>query len=453
MDKTSVLGFYSLAHPRETMVCRLENAVENLRGQIKDTELDVIGFFSDSDISEIDQTKKRMQDCASSSSSIIIIFAGWAQSLPVFKLVDQYLHLPIIIWALAGYYTEKGLIAPAAAAGASLLKNTLDMLGIKYFLTLDNLKDEAGSKKVALQARVAGASKHMKELQVASIGYACSNLYPFMYDGNLIKKYIGLHVDNLELMELERFANLVEEKEIKTHKETFLQKVKIEKKVSDKEIDRFSRYSIALDKLIKIGGYSAITMKCGNGPGDLLGFTPCMLLSYIDDAVEAICECDVYNLILQLILRKITGKKATFLEVFEFYPNSVLMASCGFAPFSLCADHCIHVSGHDWGGVGGIMNTSGLKTGGINLLNLSVKDGKMLIQLFHGDAKTPENFQEEGWTGQNGPKIPSLEIFLDSGIDVFINNIRGPHYIAAYGDISTEMKIFCNLKGINLKEY
>ena len=176
MNKTSVLGFYSLAHPRQTMVYRLENAVENLRRHINDTELDVIGFFSDTDIAEIDKTKKRMQESASSSSSIIIIFAGWAQSLPVFKLIDQYLHLPIIIWALAGYYTEKGLIAPAAAAGASLLKNTLDILGIRYFLTYDNLKDESGSKKVALQASIAGVAKHLKELRVASIGYACSNL-------------------------------------------------------------------------------------------------------------------------------------------------------------------------------------------------------------------------------------------------------------------------------------
>lgn len=142
-----------------------------------------------------------------------------------------------------------------------------------------------------------------------------------------------------------------------------------------------------------------------------------------------------------------------FLEFFEFYEGSVLMASCGFAPFSLCKGDCIKVKGHDWGGAGGLMNVSELKTGKVTIINLSVKNGEMRMHLVTGNAKTPESFQEEGWKDGKGPKIPSLEIELDKDMGDFQENIAGPHYIIAYGDISELMERYCKFTGIRFNGY
>jgi hypothetical protein len=156
---------------------------------------------------------------------------------------------------------------------------------------------------------------------------------------------------------------------------------------------------------------------------------------------------------MQLIITEISGLKGTFLEIFEFYENSALFASCGFAPFSLCERSCIKIKAHDWGGTGGIMNISDLKTGNINLFNLYETDGKLNINAFSGKGILPEKFQEEGWSRKKGPKIPSLEISFDCEIDLFKNNITSPHYIIVYGNVIDRIKEYCMIANIKFNYF
>ena len=175
-----------------------------------------------------------------------------------------------------------------------------------------------------------------------------------------------------------------------------------------------------------------------------------MLLSLIGGMVNTICEDDIYGLIAQTIINKITGLKPMFLEIFEFYKNSVLMASCGYAPFSLCKEDCISIYQHDWGNSKGLMNISELKEGQVTLFNLYPKNGKIAMQALTGIGKTPEKFQEEGWADYKGPKIPSLEITLDTNIEKFKEKIIGPHYIIVHGNQINTIYSFCKFTGIEL---
>jgi L-fucose isomerase-like protein len=444
----SVIGFFSSAHSPDKMTGRLSSAVADLKNELNEFEVNTLGFLCDDDAKAVAIAQKKIETALKSSSSLVIILSGWAKSTPILRLIRHHLHIPIIIWALAGYYESGELIAPAAAAGASLLRNTLNVLNADYYIVYDNLKEHKNTSKVTYYIRFSDSVKRLKDINIASIGYACSNLYPFMYDGNIIKKYTGLSVDNIELLYLERLAAKIDESAIQKHMADFLEKVSFKGQIKEDEIHNFSKYSIALERLVSEGNYDAVTIKCGSGPGEILGFTPCMLLSYISEGIDAICECDVNNLALQIIIRQLTGHKATFLEIFEFYKSSVLMASCGFSPFSLCSGDCIIARCRDWGGAGGIMNISPLKTGDISMLTMFAREGRMVIQFFKGFANSPEKFQEEGWEFHKGPAIPALDITLDSGNEIFKKNIRGPHYIIVHKNVSEEIKMFCKLKGI-----
>lgn len=453
MKQLTVLSFYSDAHPRQVMADRLDIAVNELKQSLPEFQLNIIDYLSDGDRESWEIAEDRLSNTIKSSSSIVIIFAGWAQSTPVLKLLEHYFHIPIIIWSLAGYYENNQLIAPAAAAGASLLRNTLDMRGADYYVVYDNLGQASNVAEVSGYVKIFDAIRRLRDLKIASIGYACSNLFPFMYDGNLIKKFTGLSVDNVELLYLEKIAAGIDSGAIKKHSENFLNRTCPDENLDDSELQVFSRFSLALNRIISENSYSAVTIKCGSGPGELLGFTPCMLLSYLPDEIDAICECDVNNLALQVVINKLTGMKATFLEVFEFYENSVLMASCGFAPLSLCRGSCIKTFTHDWGGAGGIMNISPLKRGNISLLTMFPEGGALGIQLFKGIAKAPEKFQEEGWNNHRGPLLPALDITLLAGNTVFKKNIKGPHYIMVHKDVSEEIAIFCRTNGLRFESF
>ena len=447
-DRVSLLGLYSHAHPAEMMNSRINEAVKLL--EKNNIEVNFIGYIADHDEELTGKATKKLEDTVKNSSCLVLVFSGWSESTGVLKIISNFVHLPVIIWSLAGYYLKSGLIAPAAAAGASLLKSTFDDLGVKYISVYDSIDEKPDIGKVLEYINLFSCLRKFKDYKLASFGYACSNLYPFMYDGRLIKKYTGIHVDNLDLLELKMEADSIRKEERSKFKAGFNKKYNQDNKISKNEIDMLAKYSIALEKIITDNDYKGISLKCGSGPGKLLGFAPCMLLSYIGETVNTICEDDIYGLIAQTIINKITGLKPMFLEIFEFYKNSVLMASCGYAPFSLCKKDCIGIYEHDWGNCRGLMNISQLKEGQVTLFSLYPENGKLAMQALTGTGKTPEKFQEEGWLDHKGPKIPSLEIILDTDIDKFKEKIIGPHYVIVHGNRMGAINSFCKYSGIEL---
>ena len=446
--KTSLIGFYSYAHPKDKMNSRIDKTVSSLR--TGGVDVNFIGYVADHDKSSVGAAKKKLAETIGDSTSITLIISGWTESPSILKVIGDFLHLPILVWSLSGYYVDSNLISPAGAAGASLLKQALTNIGTKHITIYQRVGEDLDVEAAINFLKFFNSLKKFRNTSIASIGYACSDLYPFMYDGNVIKKFTGIHVDNLDLLEVKLLADKVKDIEIKNFIYKFKEKVCFVSEPSSKDLEMLARYSIAIDKIIDENNYKGITLKCGSGAGKMLGFTPCMLLSIIGDKVEAICECDVYGLLAQVIIHELTGTKAMFLEFFEFYKKSILMASCGFAPLSLCKEDCIKVYGHDWGDAGGLMNVSELKTGRVTLINLHVEDGKMCMHLVTGNAKIPENFQEEGWDYGKGPKIPSLEIEIDGDMKEFQDNIAGPHYIVAHGDITEPIKLYCKFTDIKL---
>ena len=87
-----------------------------------------------------------------------------------------------------------------------------------------------------------------------------------------------------------------------------------------------------MEKIVQENSYKAITMKCGSGTGRYFKFDPCMILSFIGSKIDAICECDVYNLVLQTALSEMSAGKSIFLEFFEFYKESPVNGFMRFCP-------------------------------------------------------------------------------------------------------------------------
>lgn len=449
MSRTSIIGLYSHAHSGSKMKGRIEAAIKTLNNRI---DYEFVGSINDHDKKGENHIKNELSKKVNDSSSILLILAGWVESTTTIRILSGFSHKPVIVWTLAGYYKKGELVAPAGAAAASLLKPTLENLGYKYKIIYQKVGEELKADEIKKEVLFFDNISKLGNSKLASIGYACSDLYPFMYDGNSIKKFFGVHVDNIDLLEIKKLADEVSNHKINSFVNNFLKKICLKINHDNNELNSMARYVIVLKKIIKENNYKGITIKCGSGPGKLLNFTPCMILSCIAEEVEAICECDIHNLLLQIIIKQLTGLKTTFLEVFEYFDSTVLMASCGYAPFEMCADNCISVFNHSWDNSGGLMNISELKTGLITVSQLYNKNGEYYIFSTIGQGKRPEKFQEEGWENENGPKIPGLEISLDLELDKFQNNIYNPHFIISYGDNTKILKEYCKYNRINFIE-
>jgi L-fucose isomerase-like protein len=446
-DKVVAFGICSYAHDFSTMEKRVKDTIPFISEKINN--LQYLGTYDDIDFQKLSGLKESVDKDLANISCIIIILSGWAQSPPILRVISNCKNIPVYVLGLAGYYTGQGLIAPSAAAGASLLKYSLNNLEYKFHIDVQRIGEEINLDKLLDFTCAAGAFKSLKDIKIASIGYACSNLPPFMYDGNLIKKVTGVEVENIDLIEISEKIKTLKKSELNDYKENFINEFEFSGKIPESEINTQAQFCIAVEKIVHENNYKAITMKCGSGTGKYFKFTPCMVLSSIGSKIDAICESDVYNLVLQVALSEMSAGKSMFLEFFEFYKESILMASCGFAPYSICKIPK-KVMAHDWGGDGGIMNISDLHEGLVTVSTLFPNEGRLNIHMAKGTGKTPEMFQEEGWAKRKGPKIPSLEIKLCGDNDYFIENIKGPHYMVTYGDVTQKLRFFSHISGINI---
>lgn len=440
-------GICSYAHDFLIMEKRVKDVIPFLSGKINN--LNYLGTYDDMDFQKLSGLKESIDKDLTNISCIIIILSGWAQSPPILRVINNCKNIPVYVLGLAGYYTEEGLIAPSAAAGSSLLKYSLNNLEYKFHIDVQKISEEININKLSDFTCAAAAFRNLKDIKIASIGYACSNLPPFMYDGNLIKKIMGIEVENIDLIEISEKIKTIKKSEIKDYKEKFINEFEFSGNIPESEINTQAEFFIAIEKIVDEGNYKAITMKCGSGTGKYFKFTPCMVLSSIGSKIDAICECDVHNLVLQVVLSEMSAGKSMFLEFFEFYRESILMASCGFAPYSICKIPKKAMA-HDWGGDGGIMNISDLNEGTVTVSTLFSDEGRLKIHMVKGTGQNPEQFQEEGWTARKGPKIPSLEIKLGGDNDYFIENIKGPHYMVTYGDVTQKLRFFAQFSGISI---
>lgn len=186
--KTSLIGFFAYAYPEVKMKDRIDEAVKAL--QNRGVEVNFIGYVTDHDEASQIAAKEKLDKTAFDSDCITIVVSAWVESPPMVRVISNHLHLPILMWSLAGYRTEAGLIAPAGAAGATGFNFALKVFGAKHVSLYDMVDKGMRVDEAVDFIKFAAALKRLKNTRVGTIGYADMNLYPLMYDGNLIKNIL-----------------------------------------------------------------------------------------------------------------------------------------------------------------------------------------------------------------------------------------------------------------------
>lgn len=452
--KTSLIGCYAFAYPKDIMQKRIDNARKALEAE--GIEVNFCGYFSDHDEKSIREVKEKLDNTSFDSSSITLVVAAWIESPPVFRVLANHKHMPILMWTIAGYRTEnpeEGLISPGPCAGSTGLNFSFMEFGYKHYALYDIVDNPSRVKEAADFIKFADALKKLRNTRICSVGYSDMNLYPLMYNGNTIMKYTGVHVDNIDFHDVWLEMQKVSDKEAEDFIRDFKTKVCFENQPSQRDFEILAKTYLAINKIVEEKDYKGITLKCIYGMSRTMNFSPCMIQSLLADRIDTICECDVYGLLNLVIIRALTGKIGVFQEFMEFYKNSFLTAICGFAPFSLCDENCVKVQGHAWGEAGGIMNVSKLKQGRITLSRLYEVKGEMHMHCVTGNSKLPERWQEDGWENHQGPNYPSMEIVLDTDLKDFQKYIAGQHYIVSYGDNLEIFERYCNFTGIKFNKH
>jgi L-fucose isomerase-like protein len=380
---------------------------------------------------------------------LIICIAGWIPAHAVITVTEKFKNKPMVLWGLAGDVEDGRVITLAPQAGTTALRKVFSDLGYKFRYVYNVIGKPSPLEKINSYALAAAASKSLKNTRVGMMGNRDMKLYNTLYEGLSLKKKFGIDIEFFEMLEMMQISNNIESSDT----EKILTKIKsewnFEKPVDDNFLKMGISYFLAVNKIALNNKYDAISLKDVDGMKKLLGFPPAMVLMLLSDELNicTIPENDAMGAVTQLIVKKITGQCAAYLEFYEFFEKSVLLGVPDFVPAEV-VEGKVKITSAKFGNLsGGLLNISTMKTGRVTLVRLSNTGEKYEMHTCTGEGKL-KSWEEAGWA-QPAPQLPSLEVFPDIPVEEFAQNISGQHYIIAYGDYSEALKDFCKINDID----
>lgn len=383
---------------------------------------------------------------------IIAHITTWTTSPVVVRVLKEFKNVPVLVWGIGGKTLNGTLVSPASAAGTSGLLHAFRQFRIKYKYIYDHPDCEPKYEEVLKFARIAGTVSALNGAKVGAMGYCDMGLYPLMLDGIALKRQLGMDVEDIFSYEIGKLADEAPKGEVERVVAEMREDLRFDTEPTFEQLEKTARLTYVLRKVARERKYLGITMKCVYGVSKYMGFTPCLTQALLAKDITSICESDVPGLVTQVILKKLTGQSATFMENYEYYPDSALVGVCGFAPFDMTCSGKVKCMNAGWGGFSGLYVTEEMRPGKITIARLFSEDGRLKMLLLTADAQIPGKWAELGWA-EPMPKFPSMLLTFDCPLDFYIENQPAQHINIVYGDWKQEVRDFCKFTEIEVIEY
>ena len=449
MHKVAFLGFGEVNTPVDVIVRKCSAAEAALKAE----GLDLVSVYPIADDYEEKDVAKAVAALENENfDAVVVCIAGWIPTHAVLKVTEHYRHLPMVLWGLCGWYEGGRLVTTADQAGTTGLRATFEGLGYKFKYVYDIIGKKTRSDVVADYCQAAITAKQLLTDKVGMAGYRDMNLYGTLYDGLSLKKETGVEIETFEMLEIQqRYEKLTEEEKREVVNNRIL-KWNFLKPANDDAMMMAAGYYLAVKQIAEERNYKAISLKDVDGMKKLCGFPPApifMLLS--EDGYTTVPENDSLGAVTQLMMNRLTGQLAGYLEFYEFFEGSVLAGVPDFVAADMVDGDTYTVIPAAFGALNqGILNVSKVKTGTVTMSRLTYMNGKYVMQMVLGVGQTPPKWEECGWD-QPAPQLSALEIILPS-VERFADNVACQHYIITYGDNRAKIRNLCSILGVEVFE-
>lgn len=448
--RAGFVGFGEVNTPREFIDPRCAAAAEEL--QKRGVELVITAPVSDDPAGE-NAARAVRELAAGDIDALVLCVAGWIPSWAVFKVVEQFKHLPIVLWGLSGWNDNGRWVTTADQAGTTALRAPLVEQGYKVEYIVNFRDDAPRYDEVADVLFAASARRRLTGKMLGMTGYRDMRLFGTLYDGNLLKSVLGLEIEHIDLLEIKEIIDTVPEEEIAGKAAHIRKNWKFVREPQEGTVEASVRLALAFRRKIGERGYAGFSFCDVDGVKKLMKFAPAGAMTLLHQLAEVptVPENDSYGLATQAVVRELTGEVAGYLEFYEFGKNTALMGVPDYVPYNM-VDGQVTVMPNAFGSFGeGLLNVSKLKTGTVTMVRFSSSNGKLFMHMALAEAKTPPAWEEAGWAPP-APQLPSLEMHFAFSSDRFLENVIAQHYIIAYGDIRRRLKYFCRQNGIDVIE-
>ncbi len=447
MAKAAFIGFGEVNTPKELIINKCATAAKALQAEGEE----LISVFPVTDDYEEKDIKNAIAQLKGKEFDYVVVcIAGWIPTHAVVKVTEHFRHLPMVLWGLCGWIEDGRIVTTADQAGTTAIRKTFYDLGYTFKYIYDIIGLPTNSKKVATFGRAAAAAAKLRHARAGMAGYRDMNLYGTQVDGPSLKRVVGPEIETFEMLEMEQRYQKITAEQKQEVIDKCISKWNFLKEAKREGLEMAAGYYLAVKEICDERGYDAISLKDVDGMKKLIGFPPAPIFMLLSDeeGLATVPENDGLGSITQLMVRYATGQCAAYLEFYEFFENSVIAGVPDYVPAEI-VDGDVTVMPAAFGELSeGILNVSKVKTGELTMCRLTTIDGKYYMHMVKGVGKTPNKWEEAGWT-QPAPQLPGLEIELPD-VPRFAENVMCQHYIISYGDNTAVIEDLCKILGIEI---
>lgn len=446
--RAGFVGFGEVNTPREFIDGRCQTAADELRRR----GIELVETAPVSDDPEGLQAARAVSELSKGDfDALVVCVAGWIPTWAVIKVIEPFKHKPILLWGLSGWCENGHFVTTADQAGTTALRAPMTEQGYT-FKYLVNFKDsEPRYDEAAQYLKAASAYAWLHQAFIGMNGYRDMRLYGTLYDGNLLRKTLGVEIDHFDLLEIAQLIETIPAEDIDREAKALTERWDFVRAPQPGTAENSVRLALAFIKKIQERNYDAFSFCDVDGVKKLLKFAPAGSLTLLHDKLDipSVPENDAYGAVTQLVMKQLTGQSPAYMEFYEFTRESALMGVPDYVPAS-AVDGKVTVMPNAFGSFGeGLLNVSKVKTGPVTIVRLCQVGGELMFHAARGVAKRPETWEEAGWAPP-APQLPSIEVVLEKGAQDFVDKVMSQHYIVIYGDAIPVLKDFCAIAGMKL---
>ncbi|MHB0947042.1 MAG: hypothetical protein ACYC3B_07710 [Sedimentisphaerales bacterium] len=427
-----IVAVASVSSPLEVGANRAVKSALELAEKLRKLGCEVIEIGSiDSSLKAIAAGRKMAEAHVDSAA---FASASWFEDYLVLDLLEEC-SVPVLLWSLPGMET-------GALCGTQQLTAYLKQLEHPYSCVYGEISDEAAGRKAKSWLWAAALKKRLRLSKIGATGHRVAGMTEAAVNEIQLKKAIGPRVVYIELARILEKAKQFGGDSINTKWQEL--------------VKRSGSCKVSLeDGLASIKMYEALKFFISENNLDALAFgcypdwmgCACIASSLLaDEGIPIGCEGDVNATVGQLILALLTNQpthNTDWLEPLD--DGTVVLTHCGSGSFSLAenpGDVTLRPVRLMEQGVCALFPS---KPGIVTLLSVLPHGDSYQIAMLLGEAVSTE------MVFPGNPLRVRFERAASEIIDWIHKEGIGHHWVAGYGDVTSEIEDWVSINGKNIR--
>lgn len=359
---------------------------------------------------------------------------------------------PVVIWSVREPSIDGGRLKLNSLTGAFSAGNSLYSQEINFQFVFGNPDEEVVIQRFETISRSLKLIKKLKSLVIGVIGSQPAGFAFGAIDQSLLSKVFGTRIIQAEAAEIMREASSLPEQDYSDMLAELKGRSNGWENTPEENLDKFARLRKAYQNFIDRNGVKAIASRCWPDFFTGYGAPVCAVLSMLNDnGTPASCETDLGGVISMFIASELTKGAVYFGDpvAIDESCDGIVFWHCGAGASCLSRKkEGARIGVHPNRKIGPTMEF-GLKEGDVTVIRLG-KDKNNGFRLFTLKGKALDQPQKFFGTSvvvrpEGGNSSEQIKEFVKDGWE--------PHFVVAYGDITKELKLFCDYLHIELNEY